>query len=186
MQISTYNAGCWLLMTGFNLLKFFITKAILKTWAGCPFSFTRLVRYSNNLFEYNIFVCQILIFCSPAQYNVLYTKPINMQSINVKQVAKPTSVKKPDPKKVKLIFDYTPSADGIDFNLLVLLHGLGTYMLDFNCTPWAKHIDSLFLRWFQATLHQLGKTAQAPTDSYSFSPSTRTCALHGWLFPMVS
>lgn len=48
-----------------------------------------------------------------------------MQSINVKQVAKPTLVKKPDPKKVKLSFDYTPSADGIDFNLLVLLHGLG-------------------------------------------------------------
>ncbi|KAI9317413.1 Alpha/Beta hydrolase protein [Dichotomocladium elegans] len=49
-----------------------------------------------------------------------------MQSISVES---PHSQKNratpPSQKKCKLQFDYSPSADGIDFNLLILFHGLG-------------------------------------------------------------
>ncbi|KAI7875729.1 Alpha/Beta hydrolase protein [Mucor mucedo] len=49
-----------------------------------------------------------------------------MQAINVQtpsaQINKATP---PKASKTKLSFDYTPSQDGIDHNLLVLLHGLG-------------------------------------------------------------
>lgn len=61
-----------------------------------------------------------------------------MQSINVKQVAKTNTVKNPDPRKVKLSFDYTPSADGINLNLLVLLHGLGNLKY-YNSTSLNTH-----------------------------------------------
>lgn len=47
-----------------------------------------------------------------------------MQSLNVHQ-APATKAIAPNPKKVKLTFDYNPSQDGVDHNLLVLLHGLG-------------------------------------------------------------
>ena len=48
-----------------------------------------------------------------------------MQAIDVQQPTKPNSIKAPNPKKLSLDFDYTPSSDGINFNLLILLHGLG-------------------------------------------------------------
>lgn len=50
-----------------------------------------------------------------------------MQSINVQQAptAQQNKAIPPNAKKVKLSFDYTPSRDGIDLNLLILLHGLG-------------------------------------------------------------
>jgi hypothetical protein len=48
-----------------------------------------------------------------------------MQSLNVQEPSKKNKATPPDPKKVKLLFDYHGSADGIDTNLLVLLHGLG-------------------------------------------------------------
>lgn len=50
-----------------------------------------------------------------------------MQSINVEKAS--TAIKNkatpPNPKKVKIQFEYNPSQDGIDHNLLILLHGLG-------------------------------------------------------------
>jgi hypothetical protein len=50
-----------------------------------------------------------------------------MQSINVQQApaTQRNKATPPNPKTVKLSFDYTPSQDGIDLNLLILLHGLG-------------------------------------------------------------
>lgn len=36
------------------------------------------------------------------------------------------SVVKPVPKYDKLVYEYSPSPDGIDENLLILLHGFGT------------------------------------------------------------
>lgn len=50
-----------------------------------------------------------------------------MQSINVQSITNKHKNKAipPDPKKTKLQFSYSPSQDGIDFNLLILLHGLG-------------------------------------------------------------
>ncbi|KAI8888385.1 alpha/beta-hydrolase [Backusella circina FSU 941] len=48
-----------------------------------------------------------------------------MQSLNVQKPSKNNKAAAPDPKKVKLLFDYSGSADGIDTNLLILLHGLG-------------------------------------------------------------
>ncbi|CEG73761.1 hypothetical protein RMATCC62417_09080 [Rhizopus microsporus] len=50
-----------------------------------------------------------------------------MQSIHVQKAASAIKNKAalPDPKKVDLKFDYSPSQDGIDHNLLILLHGLG-------------------------------------------------------------
>lgn len=47
-----------------------------------------------------------------------------MQSLDVHQ-APATKATAPNPKKVKLTFDYNASQDGVDHNLLVLLHGLG-------------------------------------------------------------
>ncbi|KAI7907607.1 Alpha/Beta hydrolase protein [Cokeromyces recurvatus] len=47
---------------------------------------------------------------------------INVQKANFTQRNRATP---PDPKKVKLKFDYSSSQDGVDFNLLILLHGLG-------------------------------------------------------------
>lgn len=52
-----------------------------------------------------------------------------MQSINVQQAPKANKATPPNAKKLKLSFDYTPSQDGIDHNLLVLLHGLGALYL---------------------------------------------------------
>ncbi|KAI8378656.1 Alpha/Beta hydrolase protein [Choanephora cucurbitarum] len=51
-----------------------------------------------------------------------------MQSISVKESAidpKTNKATPPNPKKTKLQFDYSPSQDGIDHNLLILFHGLG-------------------------------------------------------------
>ncbi|KAG0771630.1 hypothetical protein G6F22_016317 [Rhizopus arrhizus] len=50
-----------------------------------------------------------------------------MQSINVQSSASTIKNKAipPNPKKVNLQFDYNSSQDGIDHNLLILLHGLG-------------------------------------------------------------
>lgn len=48
-----------------------------------------------------------------------------MQSLNVHQAPATNKVTPPNPKKVKLSFDYNGSPDGVDHNLLVLLHGLG-------------------------------------------------------------
>ncbi|KAL7311861.1 hypothetical protein PS15m_009575 [Mucor circinelloides] len=58
-----------------------------------------------------------------------------MQSINVQQpsVSQRNKATPPNAKKVKLQFDYSPSQDGIDQNLLILLHGLGD-----SKTPFAK------------------------------------------------
>lgn len=52
-----------------------------------------------------------------------------MQSINVQSSASTIKNKAipPNPKKVNLQFDYNSSQDGIDHNLLILLHGLGSY-----------------------------------------------------------
>lgn len=60
---------------------------------------------------------------------------VHMQSINVQQpsVSQRNKATPPNAKKVKLQFDYSPSQDGIDQNLLVLLHGLGD-----SKTPFAK------------------------------------------------
>lgn len=54
-------------------------------------------------------------------------RSVKMQSINVQQAptAQQNKAIPPNAKKVKLSFDYTPSRDGIDLNLLILLHGLG-------------------------------------------------------------
>ncbi|GAA5802498.1 hypothetical protein HPULCUR_007963 [Helicostylum pulchrum] len=48
-----------------------------------------------------------------------------MQSINVHQASATNQATPPNPKKVKLSFDYNGSPDGVDHNLLILLHGLG-------------------------------------------------------------
>ncbi|KAI9474052.1 MAG: Phospholipase/Carboxylesterase-domain-containing protein [Benjaminiella poitrasii] len=50
-----------------------------------------------------------------------------MQSINVQKAefAQRNKAIPPEQKKIKLKFDYSPSQDGIDFNLLIFLHGLG-------------------------------------------------------------
>ena len=63
---------------------------------------------------------------------VYFTK---MQSINVQQpsVNQRNKAIPPNAKKIKLQFDYSPSLDGIDQNLLILLHGLGD-----SKTPFAK------------------------------------------------
>ncbi|KAI9492336.1 Alpha/Beta hydrolase protein [Zychaea mexicana] len=49
-----------------------------------------------------------------------------MQSINVQSPqSQKSKAKPPTSSKCQLKFDYAPSADGIDYNLLVLFHGLG-------------------------------------------------------------
>ncbi|KAI8140014.1 Alpha/Beta hydrolase protein [Fennellomyces sp. T-0311] len=49
-----------------------------------------------------------------------------MQSINVQSPqSQKSKATPPNPSKCQLKFDYTPSTDGIDYNLLVLFHGLG-------------------------------------------------------------
>lgn len=52
-----------------------------------------------------------------------------MQSINVQSSSSAIKNKAipPNSKKVSLQFDYNSSQDGIDHNLLILLHGLGNY-----------------------------------------------------------
>ncbi|CAO3681437.1 unnamed protein product [Rhizopus stolonifer] len=56
-----------------------------------------------------------------------------MQSINVEKAS--TAIKNkatpPNPKKVKIQFEYNPSQDGINHNLLILLHGLGDSKMPF-------------------------------------------------------
>lgn len=56
-----------------------------------------------------------------------------MQSINVQspQLQK-NKATPPKQSKCQLKFDYSPSADGIDYNLLILLHGLG----NLNTRAW--------------------------------------------------
>lgn len=52
--------------------------------------------------------------------------PRVMQELNVQPHKFETNNgKAPDQSKCKLKFDYTPSADKVNFNLLILLHGLG-------------------------------------------------------------
>lgn len=52
-----------------------------------------------------------------------------MQSLNVHQAPATNKATPPNPKKVKLSFDYNGSPDGVDHNLLILLHGLGNDFL---------------------------------------------------------
>lgn len=62
-----------------------------------------------------------------------------MQSINVETPSAQTNkATPPKANKTKLIFDYTPSQDGIDHNLLILLHGLG---INFLITLYNTHFN---------------------------------------------
>ncbi|RUS17369.1 Alpha/Beta hydrolase protein [Endogone sp. FLAS-F59071] len=58
---------------------------------------------------------------------VVVTLPRAMQSIRVQppNIPKVLNVKPPKPSATPLKFKYTPSRDGVDLNLLILLHGLG-------------------------------------------------------------
>lgn len=47
-----------------------------------------------------------------------------MQTLHIQSPQKSKAVP-PDQSKCQLQFDYAPSADNIDFNLLILFHGLG-------------------------------------------------------------
>lgn len=64
-----------------------------------------------------------------------------MQSIHVQKAASAIKNKAtvPDPKKVDLKFDYSPSQDGIDHNLLILLHGLGNAAFFFMLLAHVKN-----------------------------------------------
>lgn len=56
------------------------------------------------------------------------------KDIHVNSPIKKQSNKKPIPQssKCKLKFKYTPSADGVDTNILLLLHGLGDTLQPFH------------------------------------------------------
>lgn len=60
-----------------------------------------------------------------------------MQSINVQNPSlQRNKATPPNAGKVKLQFDYSPSQDGIDLNLLILLHGLGTLISKLFLYNW--------------------------------------------------
>lgn len=77
---------------------------------------------------------------------------------------------KPSPKsglgKIPVPFEYIPSDDGTDENLLVLLHGLGAVqirrsMFALNCVEYRRHACSLC---------ETRKAAQAAADGCACTP----------------
>ncbi|KAF7720867.1 hypothetical protein EC973_005888 [Apophysomyces ossiformis] len=89
-----------------------------------------------------------------------------MKQLNVQSASSNNKAPRPDQTKCKLKFDYAPSSDNVDLNLLILLHGLGD-----TSKPFARLASKLKLPQTATLAVQAPEPVPYMEDSYQWFPS---------------
>lgn len=131
--------------------------------------------------------------------------PTIQSNLNVTPVSETNKKSVPAPSKLGLVCQYSPSADGVDENLLILFHGFGehsfimktaphlTSMLFLFRSPALPKLDAssylnehiLYTRGYKSSIRKTRTITQTPTNSYIIGArdrAVRNCPLRCPLF----